>query len=149
MNTQNIDTRYEALIAAIAEKADADEKFMQGLISANSPEDIRSYLVGNGIDATAEDVSRFLDEGKMALEEASQNEELSELDLESVAGGGKWRGLARQFATYAAVAGIGIGMVALCAALPEAAPAWIAIGKAGMVTAGAMGTVWTLKGYAK
>lgn len=137
------------LALEIKKKAETDDQFLQDFITAKSNEEIQAVLARNNIEATIEEIDYFIQQGQQIVAEALTADELSEDELETVAGGGMLRGKVIQAITYVGVAGIGVGMVALCAAFPGAAPAWIVLGKSAMVAAGTVGTYFTIKGYSK
>ena len=141
-------TIQERINQLVEDEGFENSQFLKDLVNAQSAEDTKVVLQRHGIDVSLDEVNDLIKTGATILNNAEDNE-LSELELEKVAGGGKWRGAIRQLATYVGVAGVGLGMVALCAVCPEGAPAWIAAGKVGMIAIGAAGTVWTMKGYHK
>lgn len=141
--------KKNALALEIQKKGEIDDQFLKDFIVAKNSEEIQAVLAKNGIEATIDEINDFIQEGQQIVTEVLSTDELSEDELETVAGGGKWRGRIRQAITYVGVAGIGVGMVAACSVFPGAASAWITLGKAGMIAVGAAGTAWTIKGYAK
>ena len=125
-------------ISAVQAKAMEDEVFLREMVGARTTEDARKVLEKYGFTLSREEMESLMVTGKEALEEAAREGELSEDELDTVAGGGKVRGTLRFVASLAigGAAGFAIGLTGGAAA-PGA-----------YIVAGAL-TVWTLDGYAR
>ena len=131
---------------AIEEKALADDQFLKDLITARTSQDTQQVLSKYGFAVSMEEVNAFIEKGKSLLQnEAKVDTELSEDDLEAVAGGGKWRGRLRYAGALLGGAVLGAGYGALCGICPAAAAAtpYVVGGYA------ALATYWVMDGYAK
>lgn len=100
----------------------------------------QKVFVDNGIEITLEEVNSIFNDGVdeiLKLKTSSANGELSEKQLDDVAGGGFWRGTFRTVASMAA----GFGFGCLCGICPAASAAtpYVAGGLA----------VWSTAGYLK
>ena len=126
------------VIAAINEKALADEAFVREMVAAKNTEEAQAVLRKNGFTLSDEDLTALAEVGKEPLDEMLKNGELSEDELDSVAGGGKLRGTLRLVASLVAAAACGAIVGATGGAATPGA----------YIVAGVLGT-WTLAGYAK
>ena len=131
--------------ARFEELALTDDHFLNDLISAETAEDTREIMLKNGFEVSLEEVNSLIEQGVEALHNVMDKKELSEADLESVAGGGKWRGSLRFVAAMGRAAVIGIGFGVVCGLCPGAVVATPYVVGYVAVT----GTDWVMKGYSK
>lgn len=121
-----------------------DEKGCEAICACTNAAEMRKLLAENGVEATESEIEAFKNEGLATINKLrdSMNGEISEADLENVAGGGFWRKLGRGAA--ATVLGAGGGFLAgiACAACPALAPAVTNVAIAYSVAAG----VWIAAG---
>ena len=123
---------------AIAAELEKDEEFFKAFISSENAEALCGVLTARGYGVTVDDVNEMFVRGAKGIVEYMGNkDELSQGQLEEVAGGGFLRGTLRLVGSMGAAFGYG----ALCAFFPGAyagAP-YVAGGLA----------IWTAAGYAK
>ena len=130
------ETRKNALQAEITALFE-NEEFTEALISCDTIEAMHKVLTENGIAITIEEVTYFQTVGSQALKNASKNE-LTEADLEAVAGGGWLRKTAR----FLTVATIGAGIGFACGVCPLLTPHATGIA----VTYSAAAALWVANG---
>ena len=99
----------EMFVQEILEKLSHDEAFLQALAAAENAGDARQVLSENGFDMSLEQVEALVAAGEHQAEKFLENGmdcELSEGELEDVAGGGVIRGLIRSKVSKAALFGL-------------------------------------------
>lgn len=136
MENNNLETLKNQITEVVQ-----NEEVCAAMLMCDSAEAVSELLAKNGIVATQEEISALKCEGdaSVAKYKASGENELSEEQLEDVAGGGKfWRGVAA-FAG-GAVAGFGLGLV--CGVCPAFTPVATKIAVGYSVVAG----VWVSQG---
>lgn len=127
------------------ELALTDDQFLKNLVSAQNAEETLQVLRENGFNLAIEEVKALIEQGTVSMKKATEDNELREEDLESVAGGGKWRGRVRFIGALARAAALGAGLGALCAVCPAAAVALPYVA----AYAGITSFDWVVKGYEK
>ena len=131
-------TRFEELVLT-------DDQFLNELIMAKTAEDTREIMLKNGFEVSLDEVHDLIEQGSSVLKKTMDEGELSDADLEEVAGGGQLRGALRFTAALGRAAVIGAGFGALCAVCPAAAAATpYVIGYTALTSFD-----WIMKGYAK
>ncbi len=133
----------EMFAQEIREKLSRDEDFLQALAAAENAGDARQVLLENGFDMSLEQVEALFADGERQVEKFLENGmdcELSEDELEDVAGGGVIRGLVR--GAVSCVAAFGFGCV--CGVCPPAAAAtpYVVGGLTAFTTAGFLRKGW-------
>jgi len=128
------------LIEQIKTLLQSNEEFCVELVKAENAEVAKDILNRYSVEASLEEVEEIFVEGRdniIKYKEENQGKELSEEELDDVAGGGFWRGTLRLGASSAAAFGYGMA----CAVFPGlAAGAPVVVG--GL-------TAWTAAGYMK
>ncbi len=121
-----------------------NEEFCTAFLQAGNVENLVQLLNKNGIEATADEVTEIVNEGNAALAAVKDapDGELTEDELESVAGGKGWRRFFRGVASVVSGAALGFGLGALCGVFPGFAPVAYKIGVGYGLAAG----VWIAKG---
>lgn len=114
-------TNKEILAKQISDALNTNEEFCKALLSAEDATSAQKVLNENGIDVTIEDVEAIFNDGMDELKKFKDNadRELSDQQLDDIAGGGVVRGVLRT--TGSAVAAFGMGMA--CGANPAFCPA--------------------------
>ncbi len=114
-------TRKEVLAKKISDAVNENEALCIALASAEDAAAAKKVLNENGFDVSTEDVEAIFQDGLNAILKFKESapDELSEGQLENVAGGGFFRGMFRTAAS--AATGFGFGM--LCGVCPAAASA--------------------------
>lgn len=130
--------KKEMLSKRIIDEMNNDQEFCRAFVSSADASSLQKVLSDHGYEITTEEIEALYGEGVNGIMnyEAS-GEELSEDQLEDVAGGGFLRGTLR----FAASCAVGFGYGCLCGVCPAAyayAP-HVATGLA----------VWTAAGYVK
>lgn len=133
-------TKKEMLAQKIMEAVNENNDFCKSFVAAEDATALQKVLNDNGFDVTVEDVEAIFADGLKEILAAKENamaEELSEDQLDDVAGGGFFRGTLRTAAS--AAAGFGFGcLCGLCPAASVATP---------YVVGGL--TAWSTAGYLK
>lgn len=129
----------ELLAQQIMSLVNEDEDFCKALVSAEDAPSVKEVLNEKGIDVSLEDVERLFENGRrevVRVMESTPDAELSIEDLESVAGGRSFHGLARGIVSGAAAFGYGC----LCGVFPPAAAGapYVCAGLTAWTTAGAI-----------
>lgn len=132
--------KKEMLAKKILEAVNENNDFCKAFVAAEDAASLQKVLKSNGFDVTVEDVEAMFAEGLkeiLTVKEGAAATELSEDQLDDVAGGGFFRGTLRLVASSA----VGFGFGCLCGVCPAAAAATPYV--AGGLTA------WTTAGYLK
>ena len=121
------------ITAAVTEDMD----FFKAFISAQDAPALQKVLKDHGFELTLDQIEALFASGVNGILDANKAEELTEDQLDDVAGGGFLRGTARLVVSC----GVAFGYGALCGVCPAACAGanWVAGGL----------TVWTAAGYAK
>ena len=121
------------ITAAVTEDMD----FFKAFISAQDAPALQKVLKAHGFELTIEQIETLFAGGVSNILDANKAEELTEDQLDDVAGGGFFRGTARLVVSC----GVAFGYGALCGVCPAACAGanWVASGL----------TVWTAAGYMK
>ncbi len=132
--------RKETVVQQIFDAVSINEDFGKALLMAEDADSAKNVLNANGFDITVEDVEAIFKDGLdeiLKFKESGVANELSDNQLDNVAGGGVIRGTLRTAGS--AIAGFGFGM--FCGICPAAATAtpYVVGGLA----------VWSAAGYMK
>lgn len=125
----------EMLTQDILDKVNGDEAFCKAFVSAETAPALQKVLADHGFALSVEEVEAIYTAGVKGILAVNSGDELTEDQLEDVAGGGVLRGTLR----LAVSAGVGFGYGCLCGLCPAACAGanWVAGGL----------TVWTTAGY--
>lgn len=131
--------KKEMLKQQIIDEMNSDREFCRAFVSTADAASLQKVLTAHGYEISTEEIEELYAEGVEGIlnYSASGEEELSEGQLEDVAGGGVVRGTLR----FAASCALGFGYGCLCGVCPAAyagAP-YVAGGLA----------VWSASGYSK
>lgn len=126
--------KKEMLAQKLSDALQKNDTFCQAFVSAENAITIQKLLCDNGINVSLNDVEEMYSNGVKEILKKNGDGELSEEDLNEVAGGGWFRGTLRAVASTAA--GFGYGCV--CGLIPAAAAGapYVAVGLATWTTAG-------------
>ncbi len=126
----------------IADALSTNEEFLKAFVTATDAATAQKVLMDNGFELSLQEIEEMFQTGVKEINkyQESASEELSQEQLEEVAGGGKLRGLLRGIVSSAAAFGYG----ALCAVFPPASAAapYVVGGLAAYTVAGAMKKGW-------
>lgn len=132
----------EQLSRKLTESINETSEFAKAFVSCENAAALRKVLQDNGFDVTEADVEELLHEGGEAIRkyQDTASDELSDTQLDEVAGGGALRGTVRLVASCALAFGFG----ALCGVCPAAAVAtpYVASGLTAFTTAGYLRKGW-------
>ena len=109
-------TKKEMLVQKITAAVTDDQDFYKDFISAQDAPSLQKVLQVHGFDFTVEEVEEFFSAGVDVILNQSEAGELSEEQLDDVAGGGFLRGTARLIVS----SGVAFGYGALCGICPAA-----------------------------
>lgn len=133
----------ELLAQKLTEAINENNEFCKAFTAAEDAASLQKVLKDNGFDATVEEIEAMFADGLkeiLKIKEASKGEELSEDQLEDVAGGGFVRGTL--YTAASAAAGFGFGCACgFCPALSAATP-YVAGGLAAWSASGYMQKGW-------
>lgn len=129
-------TKKELLVEKITASVNEDQEFYKAIISAPDAATLQTVLKENGFDFTIAEIEECFTDGVTEILNY-QAEELSENQLDDVAGGGFFRGTARLIVSC----GVGFGYGVVCGLCPAASAG------AGYVAGGL--AIWTACGYKK
>lgn len=130
-------TKKEMLAQKITAAVTEDQEFFKAIISAQDADTLQKVLMNHGFDFTVEEINTFFRDGAAEIVNQTSANELSEGDLDAVAGGGFIRGTGRLIVSC----GVAFGYGALCGVCPAACAG------ANYVAGGL--AVWTTAGYLK
>lgn len=130
-------TKKEMLAQKITAAVTEDQEFYKAFISAQDAAALQKVLQNHGFDFTVDEVEALFRDGATEIVKQTNVNELSEEDLDAVAGGGFFRGTARLIVSC----GVAFGYGALCGVCPAACAG------ANYVAGGL--AVWTAAGYMK
>lgn len=134
-------TKKELLTQQILSAVNDNEEFCKAFVSAEDAASLQKVLNENGFDVSLTDVEAMFADGLSEIlkfkDSDAANGELSENQLDDVAGGGALRGTLRTVVS----AGVGFGFGCLCGVCPAAASA------TPYVVGGL--TAWSASGYLK
>lgn len=127
----------DSLAQRIVDTLAVENGFGRSLMMAQDAVSAQKVFVDNGIEISLEEITSIFNDGLneiLKLKETDLNNELSENQLDNVAGGGFWRGALRTTASMAA----GFGFGCLCGICPAASVAtpYVVGGLAAWSTAG-------------
>ena len=128
-------TKKEMLAQKITAAVTEDQEFYKAFISAEDAAALQKVLQNHGFDFTLDEIDALFRDGASEIVKQSSTGELSEEDLDAVAGGGVIRGTARLIVSC----GVAFGYGALCGVCPAA------YAGANYVAGGL--TIWTAAGY--
>lgn len=130
-------TKKEMLAQKITAAVTEDQDFYKEFISAQDAATLQQVLRNHSFEFTVDEVEALFHDGAAEIVKHTSMDELSEEDLDDVAGGGFFRGTARLIVSC----GVAFGYGALCGVCPAA------YAGANYVAGGL--TVWTAAGYMK
>lgn len=130
-------TKKEMLAQKITAAVTEDIEFYKAFISAQDAATLQKVLQNHGFDFAVDEIEALFRDGATEIVKQTNMDEMSEEDLDAVAGGGFFRGTARLIVSC----GVAFGYGALCGICPAAC------GAAKFVGGGL--TVWTVAGYRK
>lgn len=136
-------TRKELLQGQIADLLN-NEAFCEAFFRCGNAENVSALLAEYGVEASAGEIDEFVRDGNAALAamKDAPDGELSEEQLEEVAGGGVWRRIARGAVSVVGGAALGFGLGCICGVCPAFTPAAYTIAHAYAIGAG----VWIATG---
>ena len=138
MNTNEKTALFQQIVADL----DSNEDFFKAFIATEDETALQEILNEKGYEVSLDDVREMFEDGRNEILKYKENadDELSEQDLETVAGGGLGRYLVRGMLSCAVAFGFGC----LCGVCPAAAVAtpYVAGGLALWCAAGAMKKGW-------
>ncbi|SMP48843.1 hypothetical protein [Anoxynatronum buryatiense] len=79
---------------------DQDDGFLEALFGKETAEEVQAFLNGKGVSLTLEEIDQQRDFLVKAMEADAAGEELSEEEMDKVAGGKLYRGRSRRPADY-------------------------------------------------
>ena len=129
-------TKKELLAQKITASANEDQEFFKAFISAQDAPTLQKVLQDNGFEFSLEEINELGSDGVSGILAHNDGGELSEDQLDDVAGGGFIKGTARLIVS----AGVAFGYGALCGVCPAASAG-------APYVAGGL-SVWTAAGYA-
>ena len=126
--------KKEMLEQKLGEALQKNDAFCQAFAAAENAESIQGLLRDNGIDVSIGDVEGLFADGVKEILRRNEEGELTEEDMDTVAGGGWIRGTIRLVASC----GAGFGYGCICGVFPAASAAapYVAGGLAAWTTAG-------------
>lgn len=127
--------KKELLAQTITAAVTNNEEFYKEFISAKDANSLQNVLHSHGFEFTLEEINDFFSNGVNEILNYNKEGELSEEQLDDVAGGGFFRGTARLIVSC----GVAFGYGCLCGVCPAASAG------ASYVAGGL--TVWTTAGY--
>ena len=127
--------KREMLAQELLESLQKNDAFCQAFVAAENATTIQELLRNNGMDVSLSDVEELFADGVKEILKSNVEGELTEKDMDSVAGGGWFRGTCRLVASSAVAFGYGC-FCGVCPAASVGAP-YVAGGLA----------VWTTAGY--
>lgn len=135
--------KKEMLAQKVMEAVNENNDFCKAFIAAEDAISLQKVLNDNGFDVSKEDVEAIFADGLkeiLKVKEVAATSELSEDQLDDVAGGGAIRGTLRTVASAAA----GFGFGCLCGVCPAASAAtpYVVGGLTAWSTAGYMKKGW-------
>ena len=134
-------TNRERLSRMIMTVGQDDEEFLRAIVSAEDAPSLQKVLNEYGFAFTTEELEEIFSEGVEGLNRlAAADGELSEMQLEEVAGGGFVRGTLRLAGSCVAAFGFGC-LCGICPAAYAATP-YVAVVLAAWTTAGYMKKGW-------
>ena len=128
-------TKKELLTQRITASANEDQEFFKAFIGAQDAPTLQKVLQDNGFEFTLEEIDEFFSDGVDGILAHNNGGELSEDQLDDVAGGGFLKGTVRLIVS----GGVAFGYGALCGICP-AAYAYAPHVAGGLA-------VWTTAGY--
>lgn len=126
----------------ILDDLNGSEEFLKSVVSAENDVSMQKVLNEKGYNVSLDDVKEMFEDGQNEILKYNENvhEELTENDLENVAGGGLLRYLLRGTISC----GVAFGFGCICAAFPAAAAAtpYVVGGLATWTTIGGLRKGW-------